>query len=145
MTDKTRVVCPACDATNNVPDDRPAEAAKCGRCHAKLFMGQPLALDGARLRKHLANTDLPVIVDFWAGWCGPCRAMAPVFERAAQALEPRARFVKVDVDANPDLAREFGVQDIPALFAVRAGQVTARQSGVADLDTLRRWVEAAPA
>ena len=136
-----KVVCPHCDATNNVPADRPAAAAKCGRCHEKLFQGEPVALDGARLRKHLANSDVPVIVDFWAAWCGPCRAMAPIFERAAASLEPNARFVKVDVDANPDIAAQYGVQGIPALFAFKGGKVAARHSGVVDASVLRGWVD----
>lgn len=141
MTDKRRVVCPHCDSINAVPADRPAEAAKCGRCHEKLFTGQPVALDGARLAKHLANSDVTVIVDFWAPWCGPCRAMAPVFERAAGELEPGARFVKVNVDESPDAAQRFGVQGIPALFAFQDGKVAQRQAGVTDLATLRSWVQ----
>jgi thioredoxin 2 len=141
MADKRRIVCPNCDSINAVPDDRPAAAAKCGRCHARLFQGAPVELDAARLQKHLANSDVPVIVDFWAPWCGPCRAMAPIFERAAQALEPRARFVKVNVDESPAAAQQFGVQGIPALFAFQGGQVAARQAGVADLATLQGWVD----
>ena len=141
MADKHRIVCPNCDSINAVPADRPAEAAKCGRCHERLFRGEVLDVSAAQLQKHLANSDVPVIVDFWAPWCGPCRAMAPSFQRAAKALEPRARFVKINVDENPDAAQRYGVQGIPALFAFRGGEVAARQAGVADLATLRGWVE----
>ena len=141
MTDKRRVVCPHCDSVNAVPTERPAQAARCGRCHGQLFAGAPVELDAARLQKHLANSDLPVIVDFWAPWCGPCRSMAPIFERAAQGLEPRARFVKINVDENPGAAQQYGVQGIPALFAFQNGRIAARQAGVADLGTLRGWVD----
>ena len=140
-TQKRRVICPNCDSINAVPVDRPAQAAKCGRCHAKLFQGVPLELDSARLRKHVAHSDMPVIVDFWAPWCGPCRAMAPIFADAAKRLEPRARFAKVNVDENQDAAREYGVQGIPALFTFSAGKVVARHAGLADASMLRGWVE----
>src|SRR5687767_9712727 len=101
MSEHLHVVCPHCDARNRLPGERLAEGPKCGRCQAALFAGEPLALDGARFDKHLAGSDLPLIVDFWAAWCGPCRAIAPVFARVAAELEPRARFIKIDVDANP--------------------------------------------
>lgn len=135
------VVCPHCDAINRVPAARLTEDPKCGQCHKALFTGEPVALDAARFERHVSRSDLPIIADFWAAWCGPCRAMAPVFERAAAALEPRARFVKVDVDANPQLAARLGVQGIPALFAFRGGQVAVRHAGVADLALLRGWVD----
>ncbi len=141
MAEKRRIVCPHCDATNAVPADREALNAKCGRCHKKLFEGMPVALDGSRVRKHIRDSDLPLIVDFWAAWCGPCRAMAPIFEKAAQTLEPKARFIKVDVDANRDLASEYGIQGIPALLAFRDRGVVARQSGVTDLGTLKSWAD----
>jgi len=140
MTSALHIVCPHCDSVNRVPRERLRDRAKCGTCHHPLYEGRPAALDkAARFDKHAMYSDIPLLVDFWAAWCGPCRAMAPVFEQAATQLEPEVRLVKVDSDAVPDLLQRYGIQSIPTLMLVHRGREIARQSGAVPLARLLAW------
>ncbi len=132
MDDRPHIVCPHCGAVNRVPRERPAAAALCGGCRRKLFDGHPVAVDPAGFEKHMRANDIPVLVDVWAPWCGPCRAMAPQFERAAAALEPDIRLIKLNADEAPDISARLGVRGIPALFLMQGGQVLGQTAGAMD-------------
>jgi thioredoxin 2 len=140
MASALHIVCPNCDSVNRVPRERLRDGAKCATCHQKLFQGRPVALnDAARFDKHAMRSDIPLLVDFWAAWCGPCRAMAPIFEQAATQLEPDVRLVKVDSDAVPELLQRFSIQSIPTLMIVHHGREVTRQLGVMPLPQLLAW------
>jgi thioredoxin 2 len=136
------VVCPHCHTATRLPRERLREAPSCGACKRPLFAGHPVELTGDAFARHVAGSDLPVVVDFWAPWCAPCRAMAPVFERAARELEPYARFAKVNTDDEQALALERDIRGIPTLAIFKGGAEVARTAGVMEPARFLAWVRA---
>jgi len=141
MSDTLHLACPHCTAVNRLNSERLRDGPKCGQCHQPLFVGHPTELTAASFRVHLNRNDIPLMVDFWAPWCGPCKMMAPQFEQAARTLEPRIRLAKVNTEAEPSLGNQFGIRSIPTLVLFSNGREIARQPGAMGASDIVRWVE----
>lgn len=141
MTDSTIIVCPHCDTLNRVPTARLGGRPVCGKCKDPLFDGHPIALTDGNFDLHLNRGELPLVVDFWAQWCGPCKMMAPAYEQAAVRIEPRARMAKVDTEQNQMLAQRYGIRSIPTLAVFKNGRQVASQPGAMNLPQLVQWIE----
>ena len=137
----THVVCQHCHQPVRVPADRLGDGPQCPACHTRLFDGHPVELTDGVFDRHVSQGDLPVVVDFWAPWCGPCRAMAPVFEEAARRKEPSARFAKLNTDEAQETAARYGIRSIPTLMVFKHGKEIARQSGALNPTHLNRWLD----
>ncbi|MEK9967683.1 MAG: thioredoxin TrxC [Ferrovibrio sp.] len=143
MADQLIIPCPHCDALNRMAAGRQPDGGKCGKCHQPLFVARPLTLTAGNFERHAGAADLPLLVDFWAEWCGPCRMMAPVIDQAAAAFEPRLRVGKLDTEAEQGIAARFNIRSIPTLALFRGGREIARTAGAMPLPQLQRWVQQA--
>ena len=142
MSEPLHLVCPKCDATNRIPAARLTQAPKCGKCHMPLFAGQPQAVTAASFRKHIERDEIPVLVDFWAPWCGPCKMVAPVLEKLSRDFAGDLKVVKVNVDESPSTAQRYSASSIPMLLFVRDGELIDRVVGAQPEHVLRSAIEA---
>jgi thioredoxin 2 len=142
MSTSRQIVCGHCGQINRLPTERAATSARCGSCHQPIFSGHPIAVDEEGFARHLEHNDIPVLVDVWAPWCGPCRTMAPMFERAAGELEPKVRLLKLNADTAPQVSSRLGISGIPTLLLMQGGRELSRTSGAMDTKRIVAWTMA---
>lgn len=141
MTDSLHIVCPHCDAVNRIPKDKMSAQPSCGKCKKSLFSAHPVELNGSNFDKHITRNDIPLLVDFWAPWCGPCRMMAPAFVQAAAKLEPGMRLAKLNTEESQELGARYNIRSIPTLALFKNGREVARQAGAMDAAGIVSWAK----
>ena len=141
MKESLHIVCPECSAVNRIASTRMGEKPKCGKCHQLLFSAHPLELTSANFQQHLGRNDIPLLIDFWAPWCGPCKTMAPAFEQAAAQLEPKVRLAKLNTEAEQTIGAQYGIRSIPTLILFQNGQEIAQQSGAMGAADIVGWAQ----
>jgi len=141
MDQSLHIVCPHCTAINRIPANRIGENPRCGKCHRSLFTAHPVELTSADFRQHIERNDIPVLVDFWAPWCGPCKMMAPAFEQAAGELEPGVRLAKLNTEAEQAIGAQYSIRSIPTLALFQQGREITRQPGAIGATDIVRWVQ----
>ena len=141
MSEPKHIVCPHCDAVNRVPEDKLGATPTCGKCKQALFTAHPVELNAKNFAMHIARSDVPVLVDFWAPWCGPCRMMAPAYAQAAERLEPNMRVVKLDTEQAQQIAAQYNIRSIPTLALFKGGKEVARQAGAMDVNGIVAWAQ----
>lgn len=141
MSDKKHIVCPHCAAVNRIPSTRLGDKPKCGKCKKSLFTGHPIELTDQNFAKFITNSDLPVVVDFWAEWCGPCKMMAPAFAEASAKLEPNVILAKLNTEVAQQTAAQFGIRSIPSIIMFKNGKEVSRQAGALNTQQIIQWAQ----